>query len=121
LTVKQTLKVPEDFFDFEEDRKYAGEYVLERLKGWEKLEVDKECREFDLDSQTVTIDDSKWKLKILEKTLAKPKKSLDELKKFPPGLLDFLIEQAVLLNTISQKQRDFLFSQLSTTSPQSKR
>lgn len=121
MTVKISFNIPEDFFEHEEDKKYAGEYQLERLKGWQKLQIDKECRTINLEDQTVEIDDSKWGLMIAHQSLKKPKVTLAQLQDFPPGLLDFLIEQATILNTMSKQKRDFLSSQLSTKSPQSRR
>lgn len=121
MAVKISFNIPEDFFEHEEDKKYAGEYVLERLKGWEKLQVDKECRTIDYEEGTVEIDDNKWTLLITHKSLTKPKKTVEELKEFPPGLLDFLTEEATKLNSLSKKKRDFLSSQWSTKSRQLKR
>jgi len=120
MVVKVRFTVPKDFFEFEEDQKYAGDYVLERMKGQRRLQLDKECRTIDIESNTAEFDDAKWSLRVLQESLKKPKYTVEDLNDMPPGLLDFLIEKAVGLNTISKKKRDFLSSLSSTKSPQSK-
>jgi len=111
--VRREFTISSDFFGDEEDRKYAGKYVLERMSGWERMQIDKQCRTINVEDNSVEFDDDKWSLMILEKSLKQPKLSLEELKSMHPGLLDFLIEQAVSLNSISKAKRDFLSSQLS--------
>lgn len=120
MAVKLRFTIPKEFFDFEEDQKYAGDYVLERMKGWRRLEVDKECRTIDVESKTAEFDDAKWSLRVLQESLKKPKFTIEELNDMPPGLLDFLIEKAIALNTISKEKRDFLSSLSFTKSRQSK-
>lgn len=110
LTVKVKFTVPKDFFETEEDQKYAGEYLLERLKGSERLKIDTECRTIDVESGTAAFDDTKWSLRLLQESLKKPKFTIEELNDMPPGLLDFLIEKAIGLNTLSRKKRDLLSS-----------
>jgi len=109
--LKVEIKVPKEFFADPADAElYGGVYILKRIKGWKRLQIDKKATKIDFETGQVTFDVQLWNLMILQASLEKPRKTVEDLKEFPPDLLDFLIEKAVDLNSLSAEKRDFLLS-----------
>jgi len=93
--------------------KWKKVYKLRQLTAEECLKIEEEA--FDLSSGQPKFNKILYDLLYLQRSLVSPKLSLKEIRKMPSIPFNFLLEQARRINHLTEEERRFLLSQLSST------